>query len=438
MMKREHIMKAITKAKQGIWFLFLMILFILSQTKAEIQLSKPIDQIRPYTIGEQFDFITWTLGAFWDKFSAASMNWQDILPQENNKAIVFSYLQNQQELNQHEQWINTYYADPTGSITEEQFTQIHTEYIALKQNQGILEPVYESILAEQIRTILHQNGLTIGNQVFPPVLFRDADLPYALILSPRDHIEQIVNVSLIPDLSLEKMIALEDRIESELDVSALVVPVGGIGTYPTMIMRTTNFTYTAEVIQHEWTHNFLTLRPLGLNYETNAELRTINETTASISGKELGNDLLAAYYPEFLPQPVEESVQEEEAATEEPEQTEEQPVIEEPVFDYRAEMHETRVNVDELLANGKIKQAESYMEKRRLFFWENGYQIRKLNQAYYAFYGAYADQPGGAAGNDPVGEAVRNYRAQSSTLNDFLRSIAWVTSFDELQTMLQP
>ena len=431
-------MKIFEKIKRTIWLLFLAILFILSQTKAEIQLSKPIDQIRPYTIGEQFDFITWTLNAFWDKFSAASMNWQNILPQENYKPIVFSYLQNQQALNQHEQWINTYYADPNGSISEDQFKQINAKYLTFKQNQGMLEPVYENILAEQIRTILHQNNLTIGNQVFPPVLFRDADLPYALILSPRDHIEQIVNLSLLPDLSLEKMIALENRIESELDVSALVVPVGGIGTYPTMIMRTTNFTYTTEVIQHEWTHNFLTLRPLGLNYETNPELRTINETTASISGKELGNDLLAAYYPEFLPQLVEAPVQEEQTQAEEDEQIEEQPLVEEPTFDYRAEMHETRVKVDELLADEKIEQAETYMEERRLFFWENGYQIRNLNQAYYAFYGAYADQPGGAAGNDPVGEAVRNYRAQSGSLNEFLRSIAWVTSFTQLQSMLQP
>ena len=47
------------------------------------------------------------------------------------------------------------------------------------------------------------------------------------------------------------------------------------------------------------------------------------------------------------------------------------------------------------------------MEQRRQLFVENGYYIRKLNQAYFAFYGAYADVPGGAAGEDPVGPAVR-------------------------------
>ena len=81
-----------------------------------------------------------------------------------------------------------------------------------------------------------------------------------------------------------------------------------------------------------------------------------------------------------------------------------------PVFDFRAEMHQTRVTADRLLAEGKIDQAETYMELRRRFLWDNGYHIRKLNQAYFAFYGAYADQPGGAAGEDPVGAAVRLLR----------------------------
>ena len=53
------------------------------------------------------------------------------------------------------------------------------------------------------------------------------------------------------------------------------------------------------------------------------------------------------------------------------------------------------------------------MEARRRIFWENGYKIRKLNQAYFAFYGAYADKPFSAAGADPVGNDVRLLRARS-------------------------
>jgi len=100
-------------------------------------------------------------------------------------------------------------------------------------------------------------------------------------------------------------------------------------------------------------------------------------------------------------------------------------------------MHETRVTADELLAAGKIDEAEAYMEARRQVFWDHGYLIRKLNQAYFAFHGAYADTPGGAAGEDPVGPAVRALRAQSDSLTDFINTIAWMTSFEELQQAVQ-
>jgi hypothetical protein len=95
-------------------------------------------------------------------------------------------------------------------------------------------------------------------------------------------------------------------------------------------------------------------------------------------------------------------------------------------------MHITRVQVDDMLAAGKITQAEQYMNQRRVVFWDNGYQIRRLNQAYFAFNGAYADEPGGAAGNDPVGPAVRKLRQESPSLAQFLNRISWMTSFDQL------
>jgi hypothetical protein len=76
------------------------------------------------------------------------------------------------------------------------------------------------------------------------------------------------------------------------------------------------------------------------------------------------------------------------------------------------------------------------MEQRRQFFWDNGYAIRKLNQAYFAFYGSYADVPGGAAGEDPVGPAVRDLRRRSQSLADFLHSMSAFTSFEQLQAKL--
>jgi hypothetical protein len=123
----------------------------------------------------------------------------------------------------------------------------------------------------------------------------------------------------------------------------LVVPIGGLGTYPTMIQQSTTLSWITEVIGHEWTHNYLSLHPLGFNYSTTPELRTMNETTASLMGVEFSRRVLSASYPEYLP----------------PEDTQQASVIEtdpadEDVFDFRAEMRETRLRVDELLAQGEI------------------------------------------------------------------------------------
>jgi len=192
-----------------------------------------------------------------------------------------------------------------------------------------------------------------------------------------------------------------------------------------MVMRSTALDWLSDTIAHEWTHNWLTLQPLGLNYETSPELRTMNETTASIAGHEIAVVVLKHNYPELaagtLIQVISLPINSAQAG-----------------FNFNAEMHTTRVHVDELLAQGMITDAETYMEQRRLFFWQNGFAIRKLNQAYFAFYGAYADTPGGPAGEDPVGPVVRTLRAQSATLTDFLKTIARMDSFQQLQAAISP
>jgi hypothetical protein len=191
-----------------------------------------------------------------------------------------------------------------------------------------------------------------------------------------------------------------------------------------MMLESTSLTWIIETGAHEWTHHYLTLHPLGILYDTDPQLRTMNETTASIVGTEIGNLVVQRFYPEFyVPEP------------EETQEIEDEP-IEPPAFDFRVEMHQTRLQVDELLAQGKIKEAESYMEERRLVFYKNGYRIRKINQAYFAFYGAYADKAG-ASGADPVGPSVLKLRDQSGTLKAFIDTIAGLTSYDQLVSLLE-
>jgi hypothetical protein len=161
----------------------------------------------------------------------------------------------------------------------------------------------------------------------------------------------------------------------------------------------------------------------------------MNETTADIVGHEVGQLVIQKYYPEMLASSPFSGRQKRISFNSS--SLISNGLDNPPLFDFRAEMHETRVTVDKLLAEGKIEEAEAYMEQRRQVFWNNGYLLRKLNQAYFSFHGAYADVPGGAAGEDPVGPAVRALRAQSASLADFVNTIAWMSSFEQLQKAIQ-
>jgi len=67
-------------------------------------------------------------------------------------------------------------------------------------------------------------------------------------------------------------------------------------------------------------------------------------------------------------------------------------------------------------------------------YYTHGTQLTAAH-GHLAFYGAYADTPG-AAGEDPVGPAVVALREQSASLHEFMRRIAPITSFAELQAEL--
>ncbi|MGW8224333.1 MAG: hypothetical protein ACWGOY_01280 [Anaerolineales bacterium] len=386
-----------------------------------------LQRIRAYSRPLEFDYVGWTLEALNSKFSQVALDSLDPASPEERHQIVLDYLELVSQIDQLNRRLNEIYADPAISNPEMASQLVRQQLVELESQREHLGPVAESILQAQISEIVAELGLTLGGQPLPPVLYHSTPLPTALIVSPRDEIKQLHNISLEPDISVDQRTILEDKIDQALDVSSLIVDVGGIGVYPTMVAETSNLDFLTEVVAHEWVHNFLTLRPLGLNYYKSPELRTMNETAAALAGQEIGRAVMERFYPELLPPPP---------APESPAEPGEPPPP--PAFDFRDEMRKTRVNVDELLAKGEIEAAEDYMEARRQVFWDQGYRLRKLNQAYFAFYGAYADEPGGAAGEDPVGEAVRNLYADSPSLAAFLKRIAWMTSFEELQESLNP
>ncbi len=388
------------------------------------------ERVHLYTRYIEFDHAGWMLDALAVKFGQAALHSPHYFDDDARHQMVLDYLRLTDRILQAESELALIYANPAVADPLAVSAPLRAELDDLYLQQQRLAPLAESVLEAQVSLVLDELDLTVGGQPIPPVLFHISPLPWHLVISPRDRIEQAAVVSLVPDLTIDQQAALEAQIDAELDVSSLVVPVGGIGAYPTMVARTTSLDWLADVIAHEWIHNWLDLHPLGVNYATSPELRTMNETTASIAGKEIGRMVLARFYPELL---VEYDAA---AAVALPAGPFWPQGVPRPRFDFRAEMHATRVRVDELLAEGRVEEAEAYMEERRQIFWLNGYPIRKLNQAYFAFYGAYADVPGGAAGEDPVGPAVRALRQQSRSLTEFLRTIARMDSFEDLQAAI--
>lgn len=370
----------------------------------------------------QFDFVSWELNAIATKLEGTLAGGHSYLEDESSKQFVLSYLDLLRAVHDLEREIEAIYADPDIADPAPAVAAIEAEIAPMRATLAVRQPLMEEILQSQVASILVEEGFGILNTAWPPVEMHMTPLPQILIVSPRDEIRQIHNVPLESGLETASKEEIEDQIFGTLDRSALVVPIGGLGLFPSMIVESSNINFLADVVAHEWAHHWLTMRPVGMGYAASPAMRTINETTASIVGEEIGAKVIERYYPEFVPP-------EEVGDLEAPDSADEER------FDFRAEMAQTRVRVDELLAEGKVEEAEAFMEERRLFFLDNGYRIRKLNQAYFAFYGAYADTPG-ATGGDPVGPAVVALREQSGSLRDFMDRMAFVTSFSTLEGRL--
>ncbi len=401
------------------------LVLLVSLSTSGVHLTSIAEKVNIIASGQAFDFVTWTVDAVWLKFTQSTLATPRYFRPTAQHQIVVDDMHLIEQIQNLQGQVDKIYADPSVSDPKMAAADLQAQLDDLTRQEEELAPFAESVLEQQVTQVLSEEGLTAGGQPVPWVLYHITPLPQNLVVSPRDKIEQIDSYLLQPNLTVPQAEALESRTDQQLNVSSLVVAVGGIATYPTMIEQTTALDWLSDTVAHEWTHLYLAQHPLGMNYGTSPELRTMNETTADIVGGEVGKIVMERYYPE-LAFPLQSGVQ---------------PVSltvpsaspDSPPFDFRAEMHTTRVEVDKLLAEGKIDEAEAYMEQRRQVFVQHGYYIRKLNQAYFAFYGAYADVPGGAAGEDPVGPAVRALRAQSPSLRAFLERIAQMSSFAQLK-----
>jgi len=307
---------------------------------------------------------------------------------------------------------------------QDDLAPIEAELNRLQEQRMALAGKVERIITRQIKEALAQEGIfnPVDKHIrlkgsFPPLDFRLGKPPHLLVISPRDRIESIREITLQQNLSLEEMESIEARVD-KLGVSSLGVELGGLGaTYPTFVANNATLRSTIDTATEEWLHQYLAFKPLGFLYlldltgvARNYEIATINETLASMVSKEIGAIVCEKYYPSC-------------------ESDAHQKQVVEPEFDFNREMREIRRVVDKHLAQGEIERAEELMEQKRQYLVSMGYQIRKLNQAYFAFHGTYADSPTSIS---PIGVELKKLREQSASLKDFLNTVAAMTSRQEL------
>jgi hypothetical protein len=256
-------------------------------------------------------------------------------------------------------------------------------------------------------------SLKIG---FPPVDIYLGKLPHILVVSPRDRIENIKEVMLLPEMDVKDMETIEAKIDS-LGYSSIVEDLGGISTFPSYITDDADIRFIIETAAHEWLHLYLAFTPLGfvnlldtLGIRQDYDISTMDETVADMISREIGEIVYQKYYAQPIPNNT----------TPEPR---------EPGFDFNKAMREIRLAVDSYLVKGEIETAEKFMKEKRQYLEDNGYYIRNLNQAYFAFHGAYADSPTSVS---PIGEELRSLRSRSASLKDFLDSVAVMTSRQDL------
>ena len=230
-------------------------------------------------------------------------------------------------------------------------------------------------------------------------------------------------ITLLQSISPEEIDDIEDKVD-ELGVSSLVLALGGLGaTYPTFVTNEASLRFTIDAATEEWLHHYLIFKPLGFLYlfdltgvSRNYEIATMNETLVGMVSKEIGSMVFSTYYSGHADNGA---YQNQEADADSP---------------FNREMREIRRAVDNYLARGEIEPAEEFMEQKRQYLASMGYHIRKLNQAYFAFYGTYADRPTSIS---PIGLELKELKSQSASLKDFLDAVASMTGRQDLIASLK-
>ena len=295
-----------------------------------------------------------------------------------------------------------------------------------------VEEFLEQAVADAIRSAEVD---LVGSFVWPPVDFRIDSPPKLLVTSPRDVIRRDEDVLIDPEISIDDIEKIENELAEVANISAVVLQTGGLASYPNVI-PTADLERLLDVAAHEWLHAYMVFNPLGRAYFDGGDIRVMNETLADIFGQEVGLRVYSEITGEPYVAPVRPETAVRNTESKNPDGPDGSDSDEETGaddFDFNRFMAETRARTDELLEEGLMDEAESYMESRRIELLDHGHTIRKINQAYFAFHNTYAESP---SSTSPIARYLWDLRDQVDTVGELVKLLRSLGTYKEFELLL--
>lgn len=478
--------------------LFILLLFSLRGSYVDESRSGRIDTALSK---HKFNYVSWEINTLLAKFQQVLFGYHDYVAASDQKKVVIDYLVAVGELHTLEAELDATYTMPTADV-EQVRRDLQVRIDTVRDRVYRLQPIAEPFIESQLSIVLRAIGFETAGQVLPPVKFRFVNPPDIMVVSPRRKIQQDFAISLRP-ASTEERETLEQAVEhASPDDSARVTGIAGVGIYPAMVEYTRWAAYAYEIVAHEWSHHYLFLFPSGQQYLATPEARIINETAATVFGNAVGVMVLERFYSEevaqgfvwvpgyptlddFFPQVqpritnvdspniIDRYLPDERDTVRQRVRTTTQylrllgldkaaqkslDVYESTLQNWNIRIlptaqpdrgrliNRTRLTADYLLQLDRLDAAEGYMaiQGQRL-------GIRRLNQAWFAFYGGYQADPAAGGGTDvtvtdvldpnyrgdPIGPAIQEIFERVGSPHAFLVLMRDITTREALLNELR-